>query len=427
MKRRANHFSALTETSAGSGIYTNENYSVWVQQVYGYPNYKTCLVITDGFSLSNTFFTVWETAPLSNEYRNHNEPIPTDLDPDDLKMGDFTAWQLKIGGVTDTSLVTQVSITTSVDSTNKITFSAVKGSLVSDQKFILIPDGPLEAAPPAGYVPIRSDVETPGTRTLAANIVAANVTLKGGEQLEKEKERVKDAIVWRSLKGSGNEKKIVALLESMKYNVEISDNATKQWVLDRIKKKEIWYSMCHAGAVPLNPKDRYGLVKFEGLALAKKGEIIRQSDIAGLELDYKLVIVDACCSAMLEHTRLDSFEVNNYVDIVRTIAGMPDQVSFEKKRDARQYSELVPECQAFANAFGKKVAYMGWAWTMNPIVAQPWTSEFLDNLKDGYTVQEAYDDFLSAHGATNPTFSDKNQRMMKIYGKKGNVIDKTPQ
>jgi len=58
MKRRANHFSALTETSAGSGVFTNANYSVRMQQVYKHPNYKTCLVV--------------------------NEPIPTDLDEDDL-------------------------------------------------------------------------------------------------------------------------------------------------------------------------------------------------------------------------------------------------------------------------------------------------------------------------------------------------------
>ena len=47
-------YAELTETSAGSGVFTNENYSVHVQQVYGFPSYKTCLVITDGFSPKKT-------------------------------------------------------------------------------------------------------------------------------------------------------------------------------------------------------------------------------------------------------------------------------------------------------------------------------------------------------------------------------------
>jgi len=31
------------------------------------------------------------------------------------------------------------------------------------------------------------------------------------------------------------------------------------------------------------------------------------------------------------------------------------------------------------------------------------------------------DDFLSAHEATSPAYSDKNERIMKIYGKTDNV------
>jgi len=53
----------LKETSAGSGVYSNENYSVRMQQVYKHPNYKTCLVITDGFSPKKTKFRLAPCVP----------------------------------------------------------------------------------------------------------------------------------------------------------------------------------------------------------------------------------------------------------------------------------------------------------------------------------------------------------------------------
>ena len=87
----------LTETANGSGVYTDGNHTVEILNIWG----KPYLMVTDGMTLSNTLFSVWETAPYSGVYRNYHPAIPTNLDPSDLAMPDFVPWQLKIGGITD--------------------------------------------------------------------------------------------------------------------------------------------------------------------------------------------------------------------------------------------------------------------------------------------------------------------------------------
>ena len=396
-------YEALTETAAGSGVFTNASHSARLLQIANQPR----LAVSDSVFLTNTIFSVWETAPQSGEYRNYNAPILTDMSPDDLAMTDFTPWRLRITGASNTSLVEEVSIVTSVDSTNQITFTYVNGDLLSDQKFILIPDGPLAAPPPAGYVPIRLDVTSPRTRSTSPLNVAAFLTLKGCSPMRNDKLGEKDAIVWRSLgwpdnSGVNEDKKIVTQLKAMKYNVELRTTATRQWVLDNIKKKSVWYSMCH-GHPELQlgslTKIVFAGLKFEG------GAILRQSDIEGLGLDYKLVIVDACCSAMT--VPLDEFEVR----LGDTAPATP------KRKDAQNANKLLDECAAFASAFGSNAAYVGWAWTMRAKTAQNLTSEFLNNLKGGKTVQEAYDQFLLG--------PDDDRKLMKIHGAINNVIDKT--
>ena len=89
------------------------------------------------------------------------------------------------------------------------------------------------------------------------------------------------------------------------------------------------------------------------------------------------------------------------------------------KAAARANGDLVDECMDFADTFGGDSAYMGWAWTMNPTAAQNWTSEFLNNLKGGNTVQQAHAEFISAHPG-----EDNDSRLMKIYGATENLLDK---
>jgi len=169
----------LMETATGTGVFTNENKSIRLLEMAGQPylSVTECYAYSNTmvYLLSNAVFFVWETAPQSGEYRNYNESLPTDLSEDDLKMGDFTSWRIKITGIADTSLISRVTISTTVDSTSQITFSKVKGALLSDQKFILIPDGDLEAEPPQGYIPIRSDVETPSKENPKADKVFVEV------------------------------------------------------------------------------------------------------------------------------------------------------------------------------------------------------------------------------------------------------------
>ena len=170
----------LTETAAGAGIFTNAGLSANLRQISGQPRF----MVSDGMALTNAIFSVRETAPQSGEYRNYNEPIPTDLSEEDLAVPDFAPWRLKITGVIIPALVSGVSLKTTVDYTDKITFSKVGGSLLSDQKFILIPDGDLEAPPPAGYVPIRSDVTTPKRENPKVDSVVATPLLWGCTQTE---------------------------------------------------------------------------------------------------------------------------------------------------------------------------------------------------------------------------------------------------
>ena len=382
-----------------------------MQQVYGYPNYKTCLAISDGAVLSNTFFAVWETAPQSGIFRNYHPPIPTDLSADDLAVPDFVPWQLKIGGITDTSLVTEVSITTSVDSTNNLTFSVVKGALLSDQKFILIPDGTLDAPPPKDYVSIRSDVTTPGTRSMAANIVVADATFKGGAKEKKEEFREKGALVlesyeldvvsrfyqgiirtqWRfdeSPTGKGYFRK-------MGYAITPDYKASLDTLTKHAKKNQVWYSLSHG-----QTDDNTAKGTFEGLLFLNE-ELITAANLKPLNLDYRLVLMDACSSAQTVTTDIHAAASNN---------------------------ALSPACAEFAESFGPNVAYVGWAWTVNPGTSQKYMAELAANLlydktlNRGRTVAEAHQKLLSDYAKAKPDVK-LTLSLMKLHGATNNIID----
>ena len=390
----------LIETATGSGVYTNENYSVWMQQVYKHPNYITRLGVSDGVALSNALFSVWEAQP--NVYRNYHPAIPTDLSADDLAMPDFVAWQLKIGGITDTSLVSQVTITTPVDNTNQVTFSVVKGSLLSDQKFILIPDRTLEAPPPQGYVPLKIDDTTirwqdEETREVKAKVewVATRGTPDPTEIDAKPKP---GAVVLRSLNWEAKmlqftdpSSRIANRLKAMGYTVVQDNQATVGKTLDEyILGKQIWYSLSHG--VPA-----FGLPAgtFLGLKFLEEGEIT--ADIIPPGLNYRLVMVDGCCSA-------STGEPNQTAALGNT------NVSFTVK--------------SFADKFGGDVAYTGWAWSMYAGWAQYYTGEFLEQLKYNKstgvarTVEQAHQEFLKIHKGKK-----HDPQLMRIYGKKDNIID----
>jgi len=412
MKRQANHFSELTETAAGSGVYTNENYSVRMQQVYGYPNYITCLVITDGVTLSNTLFSVWETAPQSGVYRNYHPAIPTNLDPADIAMPDFVPWQLKIGGVTDTSLVSQVTITTLVDSTNQVTFSVVKGSLLSDKKFILIPDETPEAPPPQGYVSLRTDTLQSKwwdeeQKNITASVTLASKTRAPDTTLEKLKKDRPGALVPQSFrwfedqkKGLDTENNIAKPLEEMGYAVTRRYKATKTETLSKdIKGKQIWYSTSHGSSRGARPNEPFQGLWFMDGWFQYNG--IVASDLLKLNLNFKLVIVDACSSAQ---TALDY-------------------------TNALKEDTLLPHARAFADAFGTEGAYVGWAWKNDAKDTQKYSSEFINNLKfdpaigRARTVLEAYRQVLKNHDEGGAGGIDELTKTMKLHPDKSPNYD----
>jgi len=136
-------------------------------------------------------------------------------------------------------------------------------------------------------------------------------------------------------------------------------------------------------------------------------------------------MMDACCSAMTERLDYGTYLLRWLPTDGSTFP--QDLAGYQKLVDARRIDVLVPECQTFASAFGANAAYVGWAWFVHGPTAQAWTSEFLNNLKGGATVQEAYDEFLKLHNA-NYLSAASNERLMKLHGvakARNTVIDKT--
>lgn len=87
---------------------------------------------------------------------------------------------------------------------------------------------------------------------------------------------------------------------------------------------------------------------------------------------------------------------------------------------AMRTNTLLPEAKAFADAFGSKVAYVGWAWEEPPSI-QAWTGEFIGYLKGGKTVKEAHEKFCNLHRKMDS--GDQGYRELKIYGAVDEIID----
>ena len=354
-------------------------------------------------------------------------------------MPDFVPWQLKIGGVTDTSLVSQVSITTLVDSTNQVTFSVVKGSLLSDKKFILIPDGTLEAPPPQGYVALRTDTLQSRWWDEEQKNITASVTLKSGTRapdttLDKSKKDKNGALVIQSFRwndpaeiGLDTETRIAKPLEKIGYAVTRRYKATKTETLSKdIKGKQIWYSIAHGFPKYIQEYSIYETkrrITFVGVQF-RDGQVITANDLNGKDLDYRLVMMDVCISALTVYPEiLVEDGTGNKIDS-SALTGLSIPYHDDKPVALRE-DELKSECKAFANAFGNNVAYVGWAWTMHPEIAQKMTFELIGFLKGKKTVAEAHTAFRQHHGVDHLSAKEE-ARLLKIYGTGNglnNVID----
>ncbi|MFA7054439.1 MAG: hypothetical protein WC328_15610 [Kiritimatiellia bacterium] len=389
---------ALVETAPGADIFAGGGLYVRLLTVSGQP----CLSVTDGALLSNAVFSVWETAPQSYVYRNYSEPVPTDLP--DLPVPDFAPWRLRIKGISDTSAISLVSVTTPVDSVSQISFTTVGGSLVSEQKFLLVPNRTFDAPVPEGYSKVEIDDATIRWQDVGAADVSAQVRLAMMSIPHASGKKAKPgAVVLQSLdwltgnplQGLDPENRIRQPLLAMGYSAvrDYKSSASKTFS-EYIKGKQVWYSMSHGATQDGTPYKPFQGLKFRDGA-------IRASDLLLLDLNYKLVVADGCCSA---------------------------QTVLTSEQDSRNVDTLLQSCQTFADAWGEDSAYMGWSWTMGPNSAQTWSSEFINNLRfdedegRGLTVTEAHNKFLEKYSDGSPTPA-RASRNMKIHGAIDNIIE----
>jgi hypothetical protein len=89
---------------------------------------------------------------------------------------------------------------------------------------------------------------------------------------------------------------------------------------------------------------------------------------------------------------------------------------------------LAQTVEEFADSFGPKVAYMGWAWTMNAGRAQYLTGRFLQRLRYDQEIERARTVREARLQLIEDTYDDKRQNkqevmLMKIYGEVENKID----
>jgi hypothetical protein len=130
---------------------------------------------------------------------------------------------------------------------------------------------------------------------------------------------------------------------------------------------------------------------------------ILSGDLTPLNLDYRLVMVDGCCSA---------------------------QTTADNQDAAYNCNTLSQTAEEFADGFGPKVAYMGWAWTMDAGSAQSLTGQFLQLLRyekrieKARTVQEARQQLLEDTYVDGLDYKQE-AKLMKIYGEVENVIDRS--
>jgi hypothetical protein len=357
------------------------------------------LALSDFGLYSNTVFAVTETGSQTKIFKNFDDPVPTSLS--DIEVPDFLAWKVKIHGFSDPEKVSSLVLSTSVHEYEAMTFTANTFSLISDQKFIIVPEDVTLEDVPSGYEIIKIDaVQIDWTDEDAEDLTLsfeeyAFLNISG---CTKTKKVQPDAVVlqslpWKHRVGQGLDpenrirKPYIAMGYSAirDYNASVSDTLNKY-----IKGKQLWYSMSHGGLADGTPYSQ-----FNGLAFVDGG--ITKTQLEPLDLNYRLVVADACCSA-------HSSQVSVY--------------------EARTSSTLTQKARDFADCFGPDVGYMGWGWMMTPIAAQIWSSEFVNNLKfvddlgRGRTIQEAHSVFLGNH--TN----DNDARLMKVYGNVNVNIEK---
>ncbi|MDD2598160.1 MAG: hypothetical protein PHO37_02885 [Kiritimatiellae bacterium] len=391
----------LMETSTDSCCFQSTEISATLVNISTLTvNADTLHISLNNFGLySNTVFSVNETGGEVKVFRNFDEPLSTTIP--DIAVPDFLPWKVKIHGIIDPERVSPLLISTTVYECRSTTFSAISNSLISDQKFIIVPDDITSQDVPSGYEVININaVELDWTDATSEDLTLAfeQYAMLNVAGCSKNKKVQPDAVVLQSLPwqhrvglGLDPENRIRKPYIEMGYSAIRDYHASVSDTLNKyIKGKQLWYSMSHGALTDGTP---YSV--FQGLKFKDGG--ITKNQLDNLNLNYRLVVADGCCSA---HASLDSVEA------------------------ARTSSTLTKAAQAFADSFGPDVAYMGWGWTMTPNAAQLWSSEFINNLKymsgikRGRTVDEAHAEFMGDHTQA------ADAKLMKVYGNIDAVIEK---
>ncbi|MBT7067126.1 MAG: hypothetical protein HN919_12535, partial [Verrucomicrobia bacterium] len=388
---------ALIESAVDSCTFAESNITV---KLVDCPSLSTTsedmLVLAVDYSangMSNTALRVWETGTNTLVFTNSTPDTATDIDVDDLAVSSNLTWQVKINGMSDPTLIASCEVATDDDTTNATMTSVA--SLLSTEKFVLTQLGVTASEVGGAYTLLRlNDVGAIWTKTYQH--VGVNLAFIGGCQLRQRRKAQGSAVVLQSLDAVGLQSllltrpRITSKLQKMNYQVLADYKKVKKATAlsDKyIQGKSIWYSMSH-GNLPDGVYEPWkGLEFVDG--------VIKKSDIpAGL--DYTLVIANACGSA---------------------------QTDLTSEADAIDIDTVMSHCAQFADKFGDNVAYVGWAWELQPGTATEYMGNFLKALKydsalgRGRTVQEARDKVVADAGA-------EWGKILKTYGKTGNIIDR---
>ncbi|MDR1190982.1 MAG: hypothetical protein LBK60_04860 [Verrucomicrobiales bacterium] len=379
----------LQETDNATKVFSNEHIMVKIIDVpviHGIID----LAITYDNDLSDTVLrTQWN----GTEYRNFAAPVSTDLPAE--QVPDFAAFYIQIPAcLSGSDGIPTITLSAMLNGEEQEIAevemeSAAGGKLRSVKKLVLLGEG-ANASQMADDKDDFQTIQWPEGAEMdwtqgGGKLLVAYQGVPIGISVEASGVALQ-SLDFKTKFGQGLDIKnrVCKPFEKMGYTMYRDYNAkVSQTLNDYVKNKQIWYSMSHGGTENGKPTSPFtGLIFVDGA--------IRASNLQPLSLNYRLVIVDGCCSAQTDYTSQFMAEINDI---------------------------LASQNQLFADAFGPKTAYVGWSWEELPSV-QVWTGEFISYLKGGRTVREAHGLFRKNHNGEKPGYKE-----LKIYGKVDDIID----
>jgi hypothetical protein len=338
-----------------------------------------------------------ETGPATRVFRNFAPSIPSDLPPSTPEQASFRIRTLAAMGV-PTNMPEM-----------RIRFKPTRGG-GSPRPWVTVPLS--ETSTPGVFDSTDKLVlVTPGSPSVGAYLAMA---IDGSEtDFASEEEEIEvnfggapagvkaqpEAMVVQSLKeGDGSlnpEKEIQKPIEKLGY-LTYADFDAKHAIAvnDYTPGKQLWYSLCHGtseGASSLFSTVIIG--QFIGLAFKDaetQDDLIDGGRLLAKNLNYRFVMANACISAQ-------STEVN--------------------KEDALVRDNLLENPAAFAQAWGPKVAYVGWGWAVQPGTAENEMASLLRELKRdpktniARTVRQAFDSYRQ----TGRNDANHISKLMKLF------------